>query len=312
MASIKNIEENILQLSSFIDDMEGALQKDPSNFAYKLSIKNYKSQIETLRKDLRFENLKREKEVLQIRLIGHEAKHGSIPLMTIGGITDTFSKSILDTSKHLQFGKRGGKKVNEIIKSTIDLRLEGIGAGSAILFISAKTSPDLFGESVSQRSIENFIGFISSSSPDELIDKIPNVGSASVKSYSSFFKKLHDDKFEIEISWNSPTEKKVEWKGNKDAILSLYNTLNGIKLQSPESIEFEGEITIISIRGKIEFFSKEKFRYLCNYPANLLEIIKELHIGQYCSVKILKTIISNPVTGTQKFEYNLMEVSPLT
>ena len=154
------------------------------------------------------------------------------------------------------------------------------------------------------------MNFISSSSPDELIDKITNVGATSVKFFSSFFKKLNDDKFEVEITWNSPSEKRLEWQGSKEKILSLYNTLNNIVLQEPDPIQFEGEITIINIRGKIEILSKEKIRYLCNYPTILLETIKELHVGQFCACKILKTIISNSVTGKEKFEYNLVEITP--
>ena len=110
--------------------------------------RNYKSQIEILRKDLRNENLKREKEVIQVRLIGNDAKYGSIPLMVIGGLTDTFSKSIFETSKYIQFGKKGGKKVNGIVNNTIDLRLEGIGEGSTFLYIYRLKHPQIYSEKV--------------------------------------------------------------------------------------------------------------------------------------------------------------------
>ncbi len=44
---------------------------------------------------------------------------------------------------------------------TIDLRLEGIGKGSTILYISGKTSPDLYGNSIIQDTLEDIFVFFS-------------------------------------------------------------------------------------------------------------------------------------------------------
>jgi hypothetical protein len=308
MASIKKIKDNISQLSSVVEEYSIALKKEPNNFSLKLTIDNLTSQIDDLQNQLYHENLKREKEIVQLRFKGKVARFGTFPLSLVGGLTNSFSNAVFNTSKYFQFGNKGGVKIDNIINETIDLRLEGLGKGSTIFYLSAKTSPDLFGNSVIQNSLDNVFELLNSQSPEQIIDNISIVGSRSIKYYSDFFEELNKDDLELDLTWHTPNESVKNWYGTKQKILSFYNTLNSIKLSEPEEISFEGEIITLSLKGRFEIFSIEKERFYGTFPNELIEEIKQLHVGDFCKGTILKTIIFNPATGKEKYEYTLRDI----
>jgi hypothetical protein len=308
MPSIKKIQDSLQELTTFVSEYATLLKAEPSNFAYKLTIQSLESQIAELQHQLYQENLKREKEIVQLRLKGRVAKFGTFPLSLVGGLTNSFSNAVFNTSKYFQFGNKGGVKIDNIINETIDLRLEGLGRGSTIFYLSAKTSPDLFGNSVIQNSLDNVFDLLNSQSPEQIIENISIVGSRSIKYYSDFFEELNKDDLELDLTWHTPNETVKNWDGTKEKILSLYNTLNSIKLSEPEEISFEGEIITLSLKGRFEIFSKDKERFYGTFPNVLVEQIKQLHVGDFCKGTILKTIIFNAATGKEKYEYILRDI----
>jgi hypothetical protein len=305
MASIKKLQENIDSLSNLVSKYDSQLVENKENHAVKLTLDNIKSQIEELQKELYYENIKREKEIVKLRFIGQFARFGTLPLELVGNITNSFFKAIFNSSKYFQYGNKGGARIDKLITQTIDLRLEGIGRGSTIFYLSAKTSPDLFGNSIIQGSLENTFGLLNSETVDQTLDSISKLGSRSIKYYSNFIKELTQDDLELELSWHTPTETVKIWEGKKQQMLTLYNTLNSIKFLEPEEIDFEGEIITLSLKGKFEILTWDKERIFGTFPINLLDEIKQLHIGDSCSGTILKTTFQNPVTGKNRYEYLL-------
>lgn len=308
MGSIKKISENISQLSAVVEEYSVALNKEPENLSLKITIENLKSQIQELQSQLYQENLKREKEIVQLRFKGKVARFGTLPLALVGGLTDSFYNVVFNTSKYFQYGNKSGNKIDTIIRETIDLRLEAIGKGSTIFYLSAKTTPDLFGNSVIQSSLENVFDLLNSQSSEQIIDNISIVGSRSIRYYSDFFEELNKDDLELDLTWHSPNETVKIWDGTKEKILSIYNTLNNINFSEPIEINFEGEIITLSLKGRFEILSSDKERYYGTFPNELIEQIKQLHVGDYCKGIILKTIIFNAATRKEKFEYILRDI----
>lgn len=308
MSSIGRIKNNVEQLEILIQDLDLELSKSPNDFALELQRKALTNQLEDLQQQLYHENLKREKEIIQIRLIGETANYGNLPLEYVSGITGNFSKSILNTSRYLKFGKKGGKKRERIIRNTIDLRLENIGRGSTIFYISGKTSPDLFGQSILQNSLENTFELFNSNTADEITENISHVGGNSLKFISKFLTELTKDDLECDLKWNSPDDKEYLWEGKKDNILTLYNSINQMVISEPIELEFEGELITISAKGKFEILTAENQRLYGSFSNDLLEKMQEFHIRDYCQGIITKTVIYNPLTDNEKVEYNLTEI----
>ncbi len=310
MATLDNIRENIAYLQSQIEELNLVLAREPQNFAVKIQIENYKSEIENLQGYVYNENLKRNKEIIALRLIGNIAKDGTFPLGAVGGITDSFSNAIYKTSQFLQFGKKGGKKIEALLKNNLDIRLEGLGVGSTIFYISAKTSPDIFGNSVIQNSLDNTFELFSSNNESELIDNIEKVGTKSSKYFSNFLEELIQDNLEVEISWESPNYETKIWFGTTEKISMFYNTFKSIEILEPENINFEAEIITLSLKNKIEVIdTSNNHSFMVKYPNSIVGLIKELHVGEICDITISKTTIVNTLSQKEKFEYNLVEIS---
>lgn len=240
MANLGRIISNIEQLEPIIAELELKIANFPNDFATKIQLMSFKNQIDDLYQQRYRENLKREKEIIELRLIGQSAKYGNIPLGFVGGITKNFSETIFSTSKFLKFGRKGGKKRDKLVQDTIDLRFEGIGRGSTVFYLSGKTSPDLFGGSIIQEALENTFKLFKSENPDKLLENIGDVGVSSIKPLSRFLLELSNDELDIDLKWQSPDEREYIWEGRAENINTLYNSLNQLNISEPIDIEFEG------------------------------------------------------------------------
>ncbi|MDD2438468.1 MAG: hypothetical protein PHF41_13145 [Massilibacteroides sp.] len=305
MANLARIKSHIEQLEPMIAQLEASLKASPNDFAIKLELTSLENQINDLREQLYRENLKREKEIIELRLIGQTANFGSIPLEFVGGITNNLSSAIFATSKFKKFGGKGGKKRDKIVQDTVDLRLEGIGRGSTIFYLSGRTSPDLFGNSIIQDTLKNTFELFHSQNTDELIERIGSVGVGSVKYISKFLSELSNDDLDIDLKWHSPDNQQYLWEGRKDNISRLYNSLNQMTISQPVDFDFAGELITISSKGKFEVLTTGNTHLFGQFSNDLLEKMKEFHIGDYCKGIITKTTIYNPLTDKEKIEYNL-------
>jgi hypothetical protein len=309
MANIRILKSHIESVEPKISAIESTLKANPENFAMKLELASLKNQLNDLRDQLYKENIKREKEVVELRLIGEESYYGSLPLNFVGGLTNNFASALHSTSRYLKYGRKGGLKRDKEVKQLVDLRLEGIGKGSTIFYISGRTSPDMFGYSIFQNTLENTFSLFASRTPDDITNNIGSVGVKSIKYISRFLYELKEDNLEVDLKWNSPDLKELKWEGKKDTINNLFNTLNQVRISEPEDIHFEGELITISSKGRFEIQTRKQATLFGHFSSDLLQKMKEFHIGDYCQGIITKTLIYNPLTDKEKVEYNLTSIS---
>jgi hypothetical protein len=308
--AIKQLKERIDKVAAMIAQHENLMIQEPKP-AQELELFSLKAHLQDLHTQLKRANTDRYKEVIEMRLIGEAARYGSLPLDIAGDLTSAFSRALINTSKNLQFGKKEGKEVNRIVKSTIDLRLEAIGTGSTIFYLSGKTSPDMFGHSLIQDCLESMFNLFDSESSDTLADNLTRVGAKSIKYYSQFFKELSEENLELEMKWSTPEDRVLFWRGDKDKINSFYNTINKIQISEPEEFSFEGKLIGHSIKGKFEIETVDKKTFIGTFPNELLGTMKSLHIGDICAGSLSKTAIVNPLTGNERTEYSLVKITSI-
>lgn len=308
MVKISRLKKDIEYLTTMLDDLKAKMKDRPFDFSVQLEIDSLQNQLSELQGQLYHENLKREKEIIELCFKGESAKFGSLPVEFVGGLTSNFAAAIFNTSKYITHGNKGGKKREKIIRDTIDIRLEGIGKGSTIFYLSGKTSPDLFGDSIIQNSLEKTFELINSEEPEQLSENVGEVGSSSIKFMSRFLKELKEDNLELDLKWASPDDKKYIWDGNREKIENLYSALNQLDISMPEDITFEGELVMISSKGKFEILTKQNRSLFGKFSSDLLEKMKKFHIGDFCQGVITKTTIYNPMSDKEKVEYNLKNI----
>lgn len=308
MSQIARTKSLIEEFNQLIAKEKVHLKESGGRRGLMISLKNLEKQRDELEKELRIANLSRFKEVITLRFRGDKAQYGTLPLGIAGGLSKSFSDAIFETSKYLKFGIKEGKQVENIIHETIDLRLEDIASGSTILYISAKTSPDSFGNSLIQNTFTNVFDLFNCESPDNMADVISNLGPNSIRYYADFFSEINNSDLEIEISWKTPENKLMNWNGNKDKIVRLHNSLSKIEMREPEEIDFEGKLTTISSQGLFELITDDNERIKGNFPSELLPIMRNFHIEDECKGIMSKQIFFNSHTKKENAGYTLNNI----
>lgn len=310
MNEIQKIQSQIDAVAEMLLQFENLLAKEPNDFSHKLSIDSLKSQIAELEKQLMQEKAKRDKEVIEIRLKGRTAD-GTIPLEVLAKLADGLSGTVLNASYFIQFGQKVKKiKVKEV-HDIVNLRLAGISTGSTRLFITANTSPDLFGRSLAEESLKHSFNLLQSESADELTESASKIGKESVKKLYKFITTISNAELEVDLNWNSPTSQNYNWEGNKQTLLRVAQSLTNIQMNDPETIDFSGELISISLRGTFEIKLDDKRTIKGEFPNNLLEEIKTLTIGSNYAGKMEKQTIVNMATESEKIYYTLISIHHL-
>ncbi|MBI5099688.1 MAG: hypothetical protein HZB30_10680 [Nitrospirae bacterium] len=308
MNTIEKIQSQINDASEIKKKYESILASEPNNFAYKLSLKSIEEHISDLQMQLQKEKALREKEVLEIRLKGEPAKSGSIPLSILAHLAGHLSTAILTASQRLKTGINVRGRIQQEVINTLDLRLAGISGGSTRLFITGNTSPDMFGYSLLENSLESTFELLLSTSPDELSETASKIGPRSIHRFNNFLKSLSVSGLEVDMYWSTPTQKNYEWLGNKDLILRISNSLDSLKTSEPIQFAFEGKLVMASLKGNIEVEISESKSIKGTFPSNLLENVKKLHIGEDCKGLIEQSTIINQTTGYEKKYYTVLKI----
>lgn len=307
MNEIQKIQSQIDAVAEMLTQMERLLANEPNNFSHKLGIDSLKSQIAELEKQLMIAKAKRDKEVIEIRLKGRAAD-GTIPLEVLAKLADGLSGTVLNASYFIQFGQKVKKiKVKEV-HDIVNLRLAGISTGSTRLFVTANTSPDLFGRSLAEESLKHSFNLLQSESADELTESASKIGKDSVRKLYKFITAISHADLEVDLNWNSPTSEQYKWDGNRQSLIRVAQSLTNIQMSDPETIDFSGELISISLRGTFEIKLDDKRTIKGEFPNNLLEEIKTLTIGSNYAGKMEKQTIVNMATESEKIYYTLISI----
>lgn len=307
MSNIKNIQDKIDGFAQMLVQYEALLAQDVTNFSNQLSVNSFKAQISELERELQFEKAKRNKEIVEIRLIGRNAD-GTLPLEILAKLADGFSGAIINASNFIQFGNKKSKSNSEFISNAVDLRLAGIATGSTRLFVTAKNSPDLFGKSLSEESLNHSFNLLQSNTPEELTESASKIGKESVKKLNKFITTISNADLEVDLNWTTPTNEKMEWKGDKATLLKVAQSLSNIVMSEPEKIAFKGKLVGISLRGTFEIKTDDNKNIKGTYSKDLLETAKTLTIDSNYSGDFEKKVIINSATGSEQTFYSLISI----
>jgi hypothetical protein len=312
MNIIKNLQSKLEEANEIYSSYESIVKQDPNNFAYKLSLSSLKNHISELQEKIKHEKMLRNIEVVEFSLQGTLAKFGSLPLHILGDLSKNLSAAILLASQHIKQGGTTRGKIPKDIINTLDLRLAGISSGSTKVFITGSTSPDLFGNSLLENSLENTFKLLESETPEKLTESVSTMGIRGVNKIKGLLKTLDKSDLEAEMIWSSPSQKNYHWIGKKNVILQMANSLDSIKSTEPELFQITGKFVMGSLKGQFEIENKSGESYRGRFPSELVNDIETLHLGQIVEAKIEKNSIVNESTGQEKINYKLVSFDSLT
>jgi len=311
-SSISQIQGQLNRASALFEQYQKLSAAHPKNIEYELSLITFEKHIKELQQQIYQEKLLRGKEIIWIRLKGEMAKFGTIPLDVLGELASNISGAILAGSQNLKEGGRLKGKIPKDIIHNLDLRFAGITSGSTCLILTGSLSPDLFGNSLLEDTLENAFGLLNAETPEQLTEIVPKLGVRSIMKINRLLKTLETTGLVTEFRWDSPTDKKIAWHGDEDKIRKLSEALLNIRIEEPQKIEVIGKLIMASLRGQFELETKRGFSYRGSFPSDLSGQVQKLHLGEYCKAAIEKKKIINLVTESEKIVYSLIDIKPTT
>jgi len=308
MNKIKRLNIKLSEAQKLLAELQERVNSDTDNFALKMSFRTVQNHVSDIQSQLQREKELREKEVIELHLDGHIAKDGTIPLSVLSNISQHLSETVLSAAQHLKLGEKSRGRIKTDIAHTLNLRFAGISPGSTKLYITGNTSPDLFGFSLIEESLNKTFKILETKKANELVDSVTDIGLRSTKNLNKLLKAINNSDLEMTLKWCAPDQSLHKWKGDAEKITTLTNTFESLQTTTPTYLEVRGELIMASLKGQFEIKDETEKIYRGTFPAILTEDVKELHLGEHCFATLERTIIKNKVTGYQKTSYSLKTI----
>lgn len=305
--NIKKLEAKIIQAETLLDYKSERLLKGDS-FALELSITSLKLHIEDLSYQLKTAKDQRKKEVIELRLIGNEVNDGSVPLDLLANLSKYFSGLITAAAAKLKTGQDASGAIPSEITYPLNLRFADILPGSSRLFITGDTSPDLFGESLLENSLNGLFELLNSDFNEGLIDQVHFMGLRSTRNLAEFLKVLRRRGLELDLSWSAPNDNKLFWKGNRERIEILERLLDGFSVSDPIDMTVTGVVELISRSGKLDIRQVDSDLIKVTYSKKLFEEVRKLRLGDIVQLHCKETTVFNSSTEEEKKRYSLLRI----
>jgi hypothetical protein len=307
MIAIPRINDLLISAQETLLKYDILLKENPDSLFYKGVTINTRDQIKDLQRELKIEKERRSKEIIDLKLQGGVANHGTLPLEMLGKVSKLFSDLILETAKMAGFGSKSNNLKNRIVKETIDLRIERLVPGSTHLIITANTSPDLFGNSIVEDSLHNTFAVLNASKEEELISALPKLGSSGILKLQNLLEWGVKNKIDLGLDWESSISQHFSWNGVNKKALVLYETLSSIQILEPIEEQFEGVVSVLKLKGQFEVNSEFGTKII-RFSNSQLQSVKQLRLEEHCSGVCLKKVTFNRSTGKEGIEYELVNL----
>lgn len=304
--SIQKLESKINETEQLIEHKRN--QSNSESFALALSLKSLESHLEDLRLQLMHAKQQREKEVIELRLIGGEVNNGTVPLDILANLAKTFSGLISSASAKIKLGQDVSGVIPFDVTQPLNLRFADISHGSSRLFITGDSSPDLFGDSLLENSLQGLFDLLSQDLNEGISDQVHYMGLRSIHNLAEFLKVLRKRSIELELSWTAPNEKKHLWYGRWDKIQTLEKLLDGFSATEPTDAAIEGIIELISKSGKVDIRTSDDELIKVTYSKKLYSEVRKLRLGDFVRLDCKETTVFNASTQESRNKYSLVKV----
>jgi|GEM_PF-2487956 hypothetical protein len=302
---------NISILERQIETAENALAEkkknlDESDRFQIASLNSFSEHIKTLRKQLYDLQIRREKEILEVRFIGDKAHNGSLPLMLHSILSKGLAESLITISTKVRKPKKNAEYINQ---TELDLRLANIVSGSTKFILTLEIEPDIFGWSLSQNTLNQWFQFFSSlDDPENNSDAISFMGLKGISSIKTMLSALKKNNLDFELCWNSHQDKKYYWMGNSQKIESAINFLNNLKIEKPVECIISGIVQNLDRSGKITLIDEDRKNYKVRLDKSVLTEIEKLRINQFIALRVIKNVSTHPTFERVLEHYDFIEV----
>ncbi|MDR1229585.1 MAG: hypothetical protein LBK55_11365 [Azoarcus sp.] len=269
-------------LSRFAKETVDRARAAPDDFFLQLAAKNQEDSARAVEHQLLLDEAEEAGELFDLRLIGPQV-NGCISLDWFIKAMEPLSKAWKLAAHRLRYGTDSSRAVGADVVSALNLKLAGIGHGSARIFVTGNARPDLTGESLLQATLVQIFRLLNSSQ-DDFYDAVDAIGGRSAHQLGEFMRRLDDAGLAAQFTWESPRGRQF-WEGGPDEITRIRALLDTIR--EPERYEevIQGRIAGIADTGRLEMRT-DNGKLLVRFPLKLTEQVQRLTVTSMTSIRV--------------------------
>ena len=307
MHSIARIEELIEAseetLSLYLHDLETS----PNSLFAKGMVKNTEERLEELRYQLKIEKTLREKEVIELRLKGKNAKQGRLNLGVFTSVVDRYRKALTEVACQRRYGSFTEGRLNKV-NNEIKLKIAGLLPGSARVIFTGETAPDLFGNSTLEEALKTSFELFQVQEGSTLLETAQKTGKRGLKNFSELFDAAIDEDLEVDFHWRSPNGENYFWEGTTANMSKLRSSISTIEEDEPTEEAFSGILFKASLSGEMTITRPSGKKMEIKVPEDRLELLKVSHLGQLVSGHVSVTKTKSTLNLGEKVRYELKSI----
>ncbi len=305
------------RLAAFEEEVRAIRSGGEPSFADRLALESLHAVRDELQAELSEALSRRWVEVVELRLSGEPADDGRLPLNVVSDLTTTLHRSFYTTAAY----QENGREIKHVrsdarIVEALDFQLAGMRQGSTRLFFTAKSQPDLFGNSLAHETLHATFGLLSASTDDSLLDAVGRVGTEGARRTGAFVSELKKHGLEASFRWLDEGGQEVVWEGTRRRITSLEKGLASLKQQEQDTVEISAVLDGMNQRGRIELKKldargkPEGRLYNVTYSLNMLPEVRRLHLGERVVAMLRRTQMFSVAAQRKRTTYLLTDIEP--
>src|SRR6185312_405548 len=306
MSNVAGLRRQILGIEQRVTAYERTGERD--NLARELSVVSFRQHLDELRGQLTEELTLRGKEIIEIGI--DEPEPGTIPLHLLAKIADNYGQAVQKAARYRRHGTFRGPVPQEITDS-LDLRLAALKGGSTHLYITGRTAPDLFGNSLIEDSLRETFAVLQASSSESLTDAVSAVGYSSAAAIKRLLREVARSGLALEIKWRTPSEQEIHWQGDPLVMGRLADSLDAFSKSEPGEVEIEGKVITVSLREHFVIERDSGESYSAVVAEQAMPQVESTTPGTMARATLIKNAIKNKVTGREKVSYTLVNLARL-
>lgn len=308
MNTIARLETKVDRFQRLLNEEQ---QRYPEpDFAAELQMSSLRSQLQQFQRELREAKAERKREIVEVRFMRDDL-FGQLRLKTLGVVAQNLADALHAAAHYLRSNKGRGGKIPESIISTLDLQMVGLRPGSSRLVISGELSPNLFGESLLQKSLLNTFNLFQADRPEDLTEAVSTLGVRSMRRLRDLLDEVADEGFEMELAWNTPHDERKMWHGDRETIRRLRATLNEFETTEPETLRVTGTLYSISLGGRFAIKTSDSV-YKGRFPDELERRIRQLRVGQKVEARLEALTYVNDAMNVAHVKYTLTGIEAVS
>lgn len=290
---------NLKQRIAFIQDRIKKIgPAHEMTFADRILARSLDSHLSDLRSEQRAIDLEHPlQDFMELRLKGLLVDAGTMPLELLSVISGNLAGLVHKAVHRISSGK-DSRKVPVGIKHSLDMRLADLSPGSTKLAVTFSTGACELVDTVSSQAVKEIFSVLEAPDEDTFMSKIAEIGSNSTYSLKRIVEECEKNGLAFDISWVGPLSNgRRSVSLNKEAIDKLTKRLTFTEISKPWNETITGELSLLSMYGKLEVVNNEG-RIKASYPIDMLnEIQSKYKVGSRVSMVASVTEIHNDRLG---------------